>query len=79
LKTVKSNRKRFSEIERTFNQCQGEEDHASILTVPETAAYLRVSESLIWAMLRRKELNALRLGNRVFFSRSYLDKFCEAK
>ena len=78
MKTVKSNRKSFSEIERTFNQCDGE-DHASILTVPETAAYLRVSESLIWAMLRRKELNALRLGNRVFFSRSYLDKFCEAK
>ena len=48
-----------------------------ILTVPETARFLRISESLLWKMLREKQITALRLGNRVLFNRSYLEKFCE--
>lgn len=47
-----------------------------ILTVPETARFLRISESLLWKMLRQDEIKPLRLGNRVLFSRSYLQKFC---
>ena len=47
-----------------------------ILTVPETARFLRISESLLWKMLRQDEIKPLRLGNRVLFSRTYLEKFC---
>ena len=49
-----------------------------LLTVPETAKFLRVSESLVWHMLRRGEITPRRLGDRVFFSRVYLERFCEA-
>jgi excisionase family DNA binding protein len=47
-----------------------------ILTVPETAGFLRISESLLWKMIRQDEIKPLRLGDRVLFSRAYLEKFC---
>lgn len=49
-----------------------------LLNVKETAKFLRVSESLIWVMLRRGEITARRFGDRVFFSRTYLERFCES-
>jgi excisionase family DNA binding protein len=48
-----------------------------LLTVKETAKYLRISETLLWQMLRKKKLTPLRLGDRVLFSRTYLQRFCE--
>jgi excisionase family DNA binding protein len=48
-----------------------------ILNVPETAHFLRISESLLWKMIRENQITALRLGKRVLFNRSYLEKFCE--
>jgi excisionase family DNA binding protein len=56
-----------------------DEVNSPILTVPETAKFLRVSESLLWKMLRANQITALRLGKRVLFSRTYLEKFCEGK
>ena len=48
-----------------------------LLTVKETAKFLRISESLLWQMLRKKKLTPIRLGDRVLFSRTYLQRFCE--
>lgn len=56
----------------------GPPTESPLLNVPETAKFLRVSESLIWVMLRRGELTPRRMGDRVFFSRGYLERFCEA-
>jgi len=50
-----------------------------ILDVPETAQFLRISQSLLWKMLRENQITALRLGKRVLFSRSYLERFCEGR
>jgi excisionase family DNA binding protein len=55
----------------------GAPTESPLLTVPETAKFLRVSESLVNHMLRRGEITPRRLGDRVFFSRSYLERFCD--
>ena len=49
-----------------------------ILDVKETAKFLRISESLLWKLLRKKKLTPIRLGDRVLFSRTYLERFCGA-
>jgi excisionase family DNA binding protein len=50
-----------------------------VLTVKETADYLRVSESLIWKQVREGKLKPMRIGDRVLFTRSYLDRFTEPR
>jgi predicted DNA-binding transcriptional regulator AlpA len=50
-----------------------------ILNVKETARFLGISESLIWQEIRRGNLKPRRIGDRVFFSRTYLQDFCEAE
>ncbi len=48
-----------------------------ILSVKETAIFLGISESLIWKEIKLGNLRPLRIGDRVFFSRIYLQRFCE--
>jgi excisionase family DNA binding protein len=48
-----------------------------VLTVKETAAYLGISESLVWVEIRRGKLKPVRIGDRVLFSRAYLGRLCE--
>jgi excisionase family DNA binding protein len=50
-----------------------------VLSVKETAAYLGVGETLIWTQIKAGNLKPLRLGDRVLFSRAYLDRLCEAR
>jgi excisionase family DNA binding protein len=50
-----------------------------VLTVPETAAFLRVSKSLVWELAMRGELRAIRIGDRVLFSRAYIQGLIEAQ
>ncbi len=50
-----------------------------ILDVPETAQFMGVSQSLIWSQIKAGNLKPLRLGDRVLFSRVYLEKLCEAE
>ena len=48
-----------------------------VLTVKETAAYLGISESLIWKQIKEGNLKPTRIGDRVLFSRVYLHRLCE--
>jgi excisionase family DNA binding protein len=48
-----------------------------LLTAKETAKFLRVSDSTLYKLLRQKRLKPIRLGDRVLFSRVYLQRFCE--
>lgn len=50
-----------------------------VLTVRETAAYLGISESLIWTQIKAGNLKPVRIGDRVLFSRSYLKHLCEGE
>lgn len=50
-----------------------------VLTVRETADYLGISESLIWKQIKEGNLRPVRIGDRVMFARTYLDRFCEGK
>ncbi len=48
-----------------------------ILNVKETSRFLGVSESLIWKEIKAGNLKPLRIGDRVLFSRVYLQRLCE--
>jgi excisionase family DNA binding protein len=50
-----------------------------LLTVRETADFLRISQSLIWSEIKKGNLKPLRLGDRVLFSRVYLQRLLEAE
>jgi predicted DNA-binding transcriptional regulator AlpA len=50
-----------------------------ILNVKETSRFLGVSQSLIWKQIKEGNLKPLRIGDRVFFSRVYLQRFCESE
>lgn len=47
------------------------------LTVDEAAPFLRVSTDKIYDMVQKKELPHFRIGRRIFFYRSYLQKWIE--
>ena len=49
-----------------------------ILNVKETSRFLGVSESLIWKEIKAGKLKPLRIGDRVLFSRVYLQRLCES-
>jgi len=46
----------------------------AVLTVPETAAMLRISTWTVWTQIKKGNLKPLRLGDRVLFSRVYLER-----
>jgi predicted DNA-binding transcriptional regulator AlpA len=50
-----------------------------ILNVKETASHLGISESLVWKQIKLGKLKPVRIGDRVFFSRVYLQRFCESE
>jgi excisionase family DNA binding protein len=50
-----------------------------VLTVKETAAYLGISESLIWKQIKEGSLKPTRIGDRVLFSRNYLNRLCDGE
>jgi len=50
-----------------------------LLTVRETAAYLRVSEKSIRRLIARRRLPCVRLGRRVLFDRSDLLRWVSAR
>jgi len=37
----------------------------ALLTVPETAAYLRISQDLVYELIHRRELPAIHLGRKI--------------
>jgi len=47
-----------------------------LFTVPETARYWGISQSLVWAEIKRGNLKPFKIGDRVFFPRAYLDRLC---
>ncbi len=49
-----------------------------ILNVKETSRFLGVSESLIWKEIKLGKLKPVRIGDRVFFSRVYLQRLFES-
>ena len=51
--------------------------NSPVLNVPESAALLRVSETLIWKEIKRGNLKPFRLGDRVLFNRAYLESLAE--
>jgi excisionase family DNA binding protein len=51
----------------------------SLLNVKETAQFLRISQSLLWKEIKAGNLKPVRIGDRVLFSRSYLERFCEGE
>ncbi len=50
-----------------------------LLNVRETSTYLGISESLIWSQIKKGNLQPLRIGDRVLFSRLYLERLCAAE
>ena len=48
-----------------------------LLSVRETAAFLGISQSLIWKEIGLGNLKPVRIGDRVFFSKAYLARLCE--
>lgn len=49
-----------------------------LITVKETATLLDCTEQTVRAMVRRKELPAVKIGNRVYIQRDkFIAKFCE--
>jgi len=54
-----------------------EKNDKPVFTVPEAADFLRVSQSLVWAEIKKGNLRPLRLGDRVLFSRVYLERLLE--
>jgi excisionase family DNA binding protein len=47
-----------------------------LLTVLESCAYLRISRSLLFKLMKDKKLKAVRLSQRkVFFTKAELEKF----
>ena len=49
----------------------------TILTVPEAAAQLRVSRGMIYLLVARHELRAIRIGKRVLFEPEFLISYLE--
>lgn len=49
-----------------------------LITVKETATILDCTEQTVRAMVRRKELPAVKIGHRVYIQRDkFIAKFCE--
>ena len=48
-----------------------------LLTIDEAAEYLRVSRSTLWRLM--KEIPYIKLGRRVLFKMSDIDKYLESK
>ena len=49
-----------------------------LMTVKETATLLDCTEQTVRAMVRRKELPAVKIGHRVYIQRDkFITKFCE--
>lgn len=47
------------------------------MTVKEAAPYIGASEYKLREMVRRKQIPAYRIGNRIFFRKEALDKWIE--
>jgi excisionase family DNA binding protein len=55
-------------------------DERPVMNVKETAHYLGVCESLVWKMIKERKLKPARLGDRVLFHKSYIDRvLCEGR
>ena len=55
----------------------GQEALDRILTVPETAEYLQMSKSKVYAMIQRREIPHLKIGRNVRIRRGDLLKWLE--
>ena len=51
----------------------------AVLTVKESADYLRVSEWLVWKLIREGKIKPTRIGDRVLFARTYLERYAEGR
>jgi excisionase family DNA binding protein len=54
-----------------------EKNDKHVLNVPEAAKFLGVSQSLIWSEIKKGTLRPLRLGDRILFSRIYLERLLQ--
>ena len=51
----------------------------AVLNVRESAEFLRISEWLLWKLIREKKIVPTRIGDRVLFARTYLQRFAEGR
>jgi excisionase family DNA binding protein len=51
----------------------------AVLTVKESADFLRVSEWLVWKLIREGKITPTRIGDRVLFARTYLERYAEGR
>jgi excisionase family DNA binding protein len=53
--------------------------HTALLTIPEARAALRLSERTFYRLMRRGDLQVVRLGRRTLVERSELDRLIESR
>ena len=46
-----------------------------LLTIPETAARLRISKSMIYLLAERREIPHFRVGKRILFDESQIEEY----
>jgi excisionase family DNA binding protein len=51
----------------------------AVLNVRESAEFLRVSEWLVWKLIREGKITPTRIGDRVLFARTYLQRYAEGR
>jgi excisionase family DNA binding protein len=51
----------------------------ALLTAPQAAAYLSISERLLWSLTQRGELPAVKIGRAVRYHRPDLEAWIEAR
>ena len=72
-----SNRGRILTASETARLAAAMKVNSPLLTAREAARFLRISDCLLWKLVREKKLKPLRgLGGRVMFNRAYLEKLC---
>ena len=54
-------------------------DKDRLLTKDEAAKYLRISVTTLGRMIRQREIPHIKLGRRVLFKMSDIDKYLESK
>lgn len=66
------------QLKRPSNEAR-EEEARDIMTVEETADYLRLSPCQIYALVRKKLIPATRIGKKIVTSRKVLDEWLELR
>lgn len=49
--------------------------HRTLLDIPETARYLRISKSTLYRWVHQKKIKHIKIGSRVIFMQSDIEEF----